>query len=40
LEEISNKIRSSYGIAANSYTIAAHEEDEMDEELMSLLDEE
>ncbi|MCR8851659.1 recombinase RecA [Lysinibacillus fusiformis] len=40
LDEISNKIRSSYGIAANSYTIAAHEEDEMDEELMSLLDEE
>ncbi len=40
LEDISNKIRSSYGIAASSYTIAAHEEDEMDEELMSLLDEE
>jgi len=32
LEDISNKIRSSYGIAASSYTIAAHEEDAMDEE--------
>lgn len=40
LEDISNKIRSSYGIAATSYTIAAHGEDEMDDELMSLLDEE
>jgi len=28
LEDISNKIRSSYGIAATSYTIAAHGEDE------------
>lgn len=40
LEEIANKIRTSYGIAAASYTIASHdEEEEMDAELMSLLDE-
>ncbi|MDM5232307.1 recombinase RecA [Lysinibacillus pakistanensis] len=41
MEEIANKIRSSYGIAASSYTIAAHdEEEEMDEELMLLLEDE
>lgn len=41
LEEIANKIRSSYGIAAASYTIASHEEEEeMDSELLTLLDEE
>jgi len=41
LEDIANKIRASYGIAASSYTIAAHDdEEEMDEELMSLLEEE
>ncbi|MEG0258772.1 MAG: recombinase RecA [Lysinibacillus sp.] len=40
LEEIANKIRASYGIAAAAYTIAAHdEEEEMDAELSSLLDE-
>ncbi|AVK97941.1 recombinase RecA [Lysinibacillus sphaericus] len=38
LEEIANKIRSSYGIAASSYTIAAHDDEEMDEELMLLLE--
>lgn len=41
MEEIANKIRSSYGIAASSYTIAAHDkEEEMDEELMLLLEDE
>lgn len=38
-EEIANKIRESFGIAAGSYTIAAHDE-EVDEELSLLLDEE
>ncbi|MFJ7730365.1 recombinase RecA [Lysinibacillus sp. NPDC097231] len=41
MEEIANKIRSSYGIASSSYTIAAHDdEEEMDEELMLLLEDE
>lgn len=41
LDEIANKIRASYGIAAASYTIASHdEEEEMDAELLTLLDEE
>ncbi|BDH61216.1 protein RecA [Lysinibacillus sp. PLM2] len=41
-EEISNKIRESYGMVAGAYTIAAHdeEEEEMPEELALLLDEE
>ena len=39
LEEIANKIRASYGIAASSYTIAAHEEEDEDEELRLLLEE-
>lgn len=39
-EEIANKIRESFGIAAGSYTIAAHDEEEADEELSLLLDEE
>ncbi|KGR91195.1 recombinase RecA [Ureibacillus massiliensis 4400831 = CIP 108448 = CCUG 49529] len=40
-EEISNKIRESYGMVAGAYTIAAHddEEEEMPEELALLLDE-
>ncbi len=41
MEEIANKIRSSYGIASSAYTIAAHDdEEEMDEELMLLLEDE
>ena len=40
LEDIANKIRASYGIAASSYTIAHDDEEEMDEELMLLLEEE
>lgn len=40
LEDIANKIRASYGIAASSYTIAAHDEEEEDEELLLLLEEE
>ncbi|KYG89574.1 DNA recombination/repair protein RecA [[Bacillus] sp. KCTC 13219] len=40
-EEIADKIRQSYGIAAANYTIGGHEEDEeMDEELSLLLGEE
>ncbi|MCT6923617.1 MULTISPECIES: recombinase RecA [Bacillales] len=40
-EEIADRIRQSYGIAASNYTIGGHEEDEeMDEELALLLDEE
>lgn len=40
-EQISNKIRESYGLAAASYTIGAHDEDEdMDEELALLLEDE
>ena len=39
-DEIANKIRESYGIASSSYTIGAHDEEEMDEELALLLDEE
>ncbi|MFJ7735153.1 recombinase RecA [Lysinibacillus sp. NPDC097287] len=39
LEEIANKIRASYGIAAASYTIAAHDEEDEDEELRLLLEE-
>ncbi|WP_042472070.1 recombinase RecA [Bacillus ndiopicus] len=40
-EEIADKIRQSYGIAAANYTIGGHDEDEeMDEELALLLDEE
>ncbi len=40
-EEIAEKIRQSYGIAASNYTIGGHEEDEeMDDELALLLDEE
>ncbi|PYF04774.1 recombinase RecA [Ureibacillus chungkukjangi] len=40
-EKVSNQIRESYGMTANSYTIGAHdEEEEMDKELASLLDEE
>ena len=39
-EKVSNQIRESYGMTANSYTIGAHEEEEVDEELASLLDEE
>lgn len=39
-EEIAEKIRQSYGIAASNYTIGGHEEDEeMDDELALLLDE-
>ncbi|GLC87323.1 recombinase RecA [Lysinibacillus piscis] len=40
LEDIANKIRTSYGMTASSYTIAAHDEEEMDEELLLLLEEE
>lgn len=40
LEDIAGKIRASYGIAASSYTIAAHDELEEDEELLLLLEEE
>lgn len=40
LEDIANKIRASYGIAASSYTIAAHDEEEEDEELLLLLEDE
>lgn len=40
-DEIANKIRESYGLGTTSYTIAAHDEDEiMDEELSLLLDDE
>jgi len=39
-EKVSNQIRESYGMTANSYTIGAHEEEEVDEELALLLDEE
>ncbi|MBD8025695.1 recombinase RecA [Ureibacillus sp. Re31] len=39
-DHISNKIRESFGMAATSYTIGAHDEEEMDEELALLLDEE
>lgn len=40
-EKVSNQIRESYGMTANSYTIGAHdEEEEMDKELALLLDEE
>ena len=40
LDEITNKIRASYGIAAAAYTIGANGEDEEDEELRLLLEEE
>ena len=40
LDEISNKIRASYGIAAAAYTIGAHDEEDEDEELMRLLEDE
>ena len=39
-EKVSNQIRESYGMTANSYTIGAHDEEEVDEELALLLDEE